>query len=116
MFDPSELTVKDARSRLSGLGLDDLEAVLASEIDGKHRSSLIAEIGRAIDALKTAEEDAVEEPAEDLAEEPVEEEVAAEPADLPPAKRRVRRINWFRLSREARRAYRALPDGDFEEI
>ena len=56
MFDPSELTVKKARSLLSGLDLSELQAVLAAEIDGKHRSSLIAEIGQAIDALKTEEE------------------------------------------------------------
>ena len=56
MFDPSELTVKKARSRLGELDLSELQAVLAAEIDGKHRSSLIAEIGQAIDALKTAEE------------------------------------------------------------
>ena len=43
------------------LDLAGLEAVLAAEIDGKHRSSLIAEIGQAIDALKTEEEAPAEE-------------------------------------------------------
>lgn len=55
MFNPSELTVKSARARLCELDVAGLESVLQAEIDGKHRSSLIADIGRAIDAIKTAE-------------------------------------------------------------
>ena len=56
MFDPSDLTVKQARSRLCELDVAGLEAVLDAELADKHRSSLVAEIGRAIDMLKTAEE------------------------------------------------------------
>jgi hypothetical protein len=55
VFNPSELTVKSARARLCELDVAGLESVLQAEIDGKHRSSLIADIGRAIDAIKTAE-------------------------------------------------------------
>ena len=55
MFNPSELTVKSARARLCELDVAGLESVLQAEIDGKHRSSLIADVGRAIDAIKTAE-------------------------------------------------------------
>ena len=64
MFNPSELTVKSARARLCELDVAGLESVLQAEIDGKHRSSLIADIGRAIDAIKTAEDsEAPSEPA-----------------------------------------------------
>ena len=59
MFDPTELTVKDARSRLSDLSLDELKTILEAEIDGKHRSSLIADIGRAIDSIKTSGEETI---------------------------------------------------------
>ena len=62
MFDPSELTVKKARACLPELDLAGLEAVLAAEIDGKHRSSLIAEIVQAIAALNTAEESPADNP------------------------------------------------------
>tara|TARA_R100000808_G_scaffold25087_1_gene61633 strand:+ start:7220 stop:7540 length:321 start_codon:yes stop_codon:yes gene_type:complete len=106
MFDPSELTVKEARSKLSGLDLDDLEAVLVSEIDGKHRSSLIAEIGRAIDALKTEEEAA---PKEAVV------EVAA-PVEAAPPKAVIPESQWIRYPRHVRRGYVIRPDGMFEEI
>ena len=53
-FDPSNYTVRNATKELDGMSLEDLESVLEQEIDGKHRSSLIAEIGRHIDAVKTA--------------------------------------------------------------
>lgn len=114
MFDPSELTVKKARARLSDLDLEGLEGVLAAEINGKHRSSLIAEIGRSIDALKTAEgasaeEVSVEEP------EPTPQPVRS-PVVVLPAKRRITKTEWFRLSRFSRKAFRILPGGDFEEI
>ena len=109
MFDPSELTVKKARSLLSGLDLDELQAVLAAEIDGKHRSSLMADIGQAIDALKTEEEAPAEEP-----------EPAPEPARSPvivlPAKRRITQTEWFRMSRLSRKAWKILPGGGFEEL
>ena len=56
MFNPSELTVKQARARLCELDIAGLEELLQAEIDGKHRSSLMADIGRTIDMIKTAEE------------------------------------------------------------
>ena len=107
MFDPSELTVKKAVSKLKGLSLTDLEAVLAAEIDGKHRSSLIAGIGQAIDALKTSEEDKAEEA-------PL--VVAAAPVPVVPAKRRISQSEWFRLSRRSKRSWMICADGSFEEI
>ena len=61
-FDPSNYNVKDAIKELSSLSLGSLESVLEQEIDGKHRSSLIAEIGRHIDAIKTVAEQADEAP------------------------------------------------------
>ena len=109
MFDPSELTVKKARACLPELDLAGLEAVLAAEIDGKHRSSLIAEIGQAIDALKTAEESPAEEP------EPAPPPVRSPVVTLP-AKRRITQTEWFRMSRLSRRAWKILPGGGFEEI
>jgi len=87
MFDPNELTVKDARSRLSELDLDGLEAVLKAEIDGKHRSSLIADIGRTIDSIKTAEESAPVEAAPKAA----------------PEKRAISVDQWARLNRNDRK-------------
>ncbi len=71
-FDPSDYNVKNAIKELASLSLGGLESVLEQEIDGKHRSSLIAEIGRHIDAIKTA--------AERIGEAP---EAAAPKADAP---------------------------------
>lgn len=115
MFDPNELTVKDARSQLDGLDLDGLDVVLRAEIDGKHRSSLIADIGRAIDAIKTAESDAS---SEDEVEEVVEEVAQAAPAPAPvaaPAKRRVSQMDWYKLPREVKKLLISSGDGYFVE-
>tara|TARA_Y100001970_G_scaffold9907_1_gene11704 strand:+ start:7417 stop:7725 length:309 start_codon:yes stop_codon:yes gene_type:complete len=97
MFNPSELTVKAARSRLSELDLSGLEAVLKAEIDGKHRSSLISAIGSAIDELKTNAEDQV---LEDLKEEA--------PATPEPG---VTQGQWYRLTRHQKSLLRVCPDG-----
>lgn len=103
MFDPSELTVKDARAQLSGLDLTGLEGVLQAEIDGKHRSSLIADIGRAIDALKTAEEE-------------VEEEAApAEPLIVSKPRRTIPEVEWHQLRRAEKKLYVACGPGLFVE-
>ncbi|MAH47788.1 hypothetical protein CMI37_18345 [Candidatus Pacearchaeota archaeon] len=61
-FDPSNYTVRNAIEELDGMSLEDLESVLEQEIDGKHRSSLIAEIGRHIDGIKTVAEQSEEAP------------------------------------------------------
>lgn len=92
MFDPSEFTVKDARLRLSELDLDGLEAVLKSEIDGKHRSSLMADIGRAIDSIKTAEDKAP----------------AAAAPKVAPEKRTISVDQWARLNRNDRKCWAAF--------
>jgi|TARA_Y100000310_G_scaffold279445_1_gene298551 hypothetical protein len=92
MFDPNELTVKDARLRLSELDLDGLEVVLKAEIDGKHRSSLIADIGRAIDSIKTAEDNTPE----------------AVTPKAAPEKRSISVDQWARLSRNDRKYWVSL--------
>jgi len=61
-FDPSNYSVRNATKELDGMSLEDLESVLEQEVDGKHRSSLIAEIGRRIDAVKTVAEQHEEAP------------------------------------------------------
>ena len=61
-FDPSNYSVRNAAKELDGMSLEDLESVLEQEVDGKHRSSLIAEIGRHIDAIKTVAEQYEEAP------------------------------------------------------
>ena len=61
-FDPSNYSVRNATKELDGMSLEDLESVLEQEVDGKHRSSLIAEIGRHIDAIKTVAEQYEEAP------------------------------------------------------
>ena len=96
MFNPSELTVKEARARLGDLDIDGLKAVLQAEIDDKHRSSLIAAIGSAIDALKT-------EAAEEAAEEVVEEAAAPEPG--------ITQADWYRLRRHEKSLLTICPDG-----
>ena len=112
VFDPSELTVKKAISRLPDLDIDDLEAALRAELDGKHRSSLIAEIGRAIDAIKTAEE--VEPPETADVEEPAPPAavVAVPPV---PEKKKLSRSDWHRMTRHQRTLWRPCADGSFEE-
>lgn len=69
-FDPTNFSVKNAVKELDALSLEELEAALELEIDNKHRSSLIAEIGKKIDAVKTEAEEA---------DAPAEEPAAAEP-------------------------------------
>jgi len=103
-FDPSEYSVKEAVSRLDDLSLDDLSAVLSLELENKHRSSLVSEIGRAIDAAKTADE------AEEAVEEPVEVEavVAARPKQLISLQR------LLKLRPDARKKFTRRQDGMFE--
>ena len=60
-FDPSKLTVKKATAKLPGLSMDELKALYEVELSGKHRSSLLAEIGIAQDAI-LEDEPVVEEP------------------------------------------------------
>ena len=81
MFDPSELTVKQARARLCELDIDGLQELLQAEIDGKHRTSLIADIGRNIDMIKTAEAAEAQEVEEESVE-AVEEEVVEDSSEL----------------------------------
>lgn len=66
-FDPSKLTVKKATAKLPGLSMDELKALYEVELSGKHRSSLLAEIGIAQDAI-LEDEPVVEAP---VVEEPV---------------------------------------------
>ena len=82
MFDPSELTVKQARARLCELDIAGLQELLQAEIDGKHRTSLIADIGRNIDMIKTAEAAEAQEVEEESVD-AVEEEVVEASSELP---------------------------------
>ena len=110
-FDPGEYSVKAAVKKLDGLSVEDLSAVLALELDGKHRSSMVAEIGKAIDALKTeAEEVAEEEVAEEevVEEEVVEEEAAPEPVTISA-------LQYNRLHRNARKSWSRLPNGRYSQ-
>jgi len=88
--------VKNASKELDGMTLGELEGVLDMEIDGKHRSSLIAEIGRRIDAVKTVAEARAIEPAE----EPQDEAISS--------------LQYNRLHRHPRKSWRMRPDGMFE--
>jgi hypothetical protein len=104
MFDPSELTVKQARARLGELDLSGLEEALQAEIDGKDRSSLVADIGQAIDAIKTAEEPEVT----------VEE--APQVAIVEEAPKQVISGNeWFRFPRNVRKGWERLVDGTYRK-
>jgi hypothetical protein len=111
MFNPSELTVKQARARLCELDIAGLEELLQAEIDGKHRSSLMADIGRNIDMIKTAEES---EAAEEEAVEAVEvveakPEPKAEPVCI------ISETEWFRFPRGVRKGWERLNDGTFKK-
>ena len=108
MFDPSELTVKQARARLCELDIAGLEELLQAEIDGKHRSSLIADIGRAIDAIKTAEESEAA-PEEEVVAEAPKEEVGAE-API------ISEQEWFRYPRNVRKQWKRLLDGTYQAL
>ena len=107
MFDPSELTVKQARARLCELDIAGLEELLQAEIDGKHRSSLIADIGRTIDMIKTAEESEEAEEAEEAPK--AAEEPASPPAPIIPES------EWFRYPRHVRKGWFRLADGTFQK-
>ena len=113
MLDPSELTVKEVRGLISDLDISGLEETLKAEIDGRHRSSLIAELGRAIDAKKTEDEEEAETEAE-----PEEELEEAEPAVVTVAEAPARRVlderAWFKLSRDSRRHWVRRSDGRYE--
>jgi hypothetical protein len=102
MFDPGELTVKQVRARLCELDMDGLEEVLQAEIDGKHRSSLIAEVGKVIDMVKTAEESE----AEESVEEPV---VTVEPAPVIS----ITEQEWFRFPRHVRSDWKRQANGTY---
>jgi hypothetical protein len=106
MFDPSELTVKQARARLCELDIAGLEELLQAEIDGKHRTSLIADIGRNIDMIKTAEES-------EAAEEVVEEVVEAAPE--PEVVCIISEVEWFRYPRHVRKRWERLDDGTYKK-
>ena len=120
MFDPGELTVKQVRARLCELDMDGLEEVLQAEIDGKHRSSLIAEVGRAIDMVKTAEEPEVEEP--EVEEAPVvsvEEAPVVSVEEAPVVPPQVAPVSvlteaeWFCFPRHVRKDWTRQPDGTY---
>jgi hypothetical protein len=111
MFNPSELTVRQARARLCELDIAGLEELLQAEIDGKHRSSLMADIGRTIDMIKTAEES-------EVAEEEVIEAVEVVEAKPEPKAKPVCIISeteWFRFPRGVRKGWERLDDGTFKK-
>lgn len=111
MFNPSELTVKQARARLCELDIAGLEELLQAEIDGKHRSSLMADIGRTIDMIKTAEESeaAEEEVVEAVEVVKVVEVVEAKPVCI------ISETEWFRFPRSVRKGWERLNDGTFKK-
>ena len=113
MFDPSELTVKQARARLCELDVPGLEEVLQAEIDGKHRSSLITDIGQAIDAIKTAEESEAAEEAEEVEE--VIEESPLVPSACEPPRAIIPEQEWFRFSRNVRQEWERLANGMYRK-
>jgi len=108
MFDPTKLTVKQARARLCELDLPGLMKLLDLEIAGKHRSSLVAEIGRNIDMVKTADEAEAEERVA-----PVRSEVYVVGA---PSEQIVSAALWFRFPKEVRRCWERLNDGTYRKI
>ena len=114
MFNPSELTVKQARARLCELDIAGLEELLQAEIDGKHRSSLMADIGRTIDMIKTAEES---EAAEEEVVEAVEavEVAEAKPEPKPEPVCIISETEWFRFPRGVRKGWERLDDGTFKK-
>jgi len=111
MFNPSELTVKQARARLCELDIAGLEELLQAEIDGKHRSSLMADIGRTIDMIKTAEESeaAEEETVEAVEVVEAKPEPKAEPVCI------ISETEWFRFPRSVRKGWDRLADGTFKK-
>jgi uncharacterized membrane protein YqiK len=119
MFDPSELTVKQARARLCELDIAGLEELLQAEIDGRHRSSLIADIGRAIDMIKTAEEaeeaEEVEEAEEAEEVEEVEEAPKAAKERVSPPAPIIPESEWFKYPRHVRKDWFRLADGTFQK-
>jgi len=113
MFDPSELTVKQVRARLCEFDVEGLEVLLQAEIDGKHRSSLIADIGRNIDMIKTAEESEAEEAeAEAEVEEVVEQSPLVVSACEPP-RAVIPEQEWFRYPRHVRKEWERLANGTY---
>jgi hypothetical protein len=56
-FNPSDLTVKEASSRMGDMPLEDLKEALDAELAGKHRTSLLSEITRQMDLRLEAGED-----------------------------------------------------------
>lgn len=98
-FDPGDYSVKNASKELDGMSVEELEGVLKLELDGKHRSSLVAEIGRHIDAIKTVAEEYEE----------------AAPAEEAPKKVVIDRVTYYRLGRQNRKSWTQRPDGCFEK-
>jgi len=106
-FDPSSLSVKAASKKLDGLSLDELKSLHEKELDGKHRSSLMAAISRQMDLL--IEED----------EAPEEVTVAAAPAPAPPAApvdKTISMTEWFKLNNFQKRSYTAIGGGRMKHI
>mgnify|MGYP003639507248 CR=1 FL=1 len=106
MFDPGDHSVKSAKKLLPKLNIEDLKKVLQEELDGKHRSSLVAAIGIAIDAIKTDEESSVK------------EEPAPEPmfSFTPIAGgRMIAHTEWERLPRHKRDLFTCVGNGIYKE-
>ena len=106
MFDPSEHSVKSAKKLLPKLNIEDLKKVLQEELDGKHRSSLIAAIGVAIDAVKTDEEASTKEA-------PAPKPVA--PAPFVAGGRMISHTEWERLPRHKRDLFTCVGNGIYKE-
>ena len=111
-FDPSSLSVKEASKKLSGLSLDELKSLHDKELDGKHRSSLMAAISRQMDLLKEEEEE------ESPEEAPVEAapEPAPAPAPAPVVDETISMTEWFRLNNFQKRSYTAIGGGRMKRI
>lgn len=111
-FDPSSLSVKAASKKLDGLSLDELKSLHEKELDGKHRSSLMAAISRQMDLL--IEED---EKPEVVEEAPVAAAPAPEPAPpAAPVDKTISMTEWFRLNNFQKRSYTAIGGGRMKHI
>jgi len=94
MFDPTEMTVKEAIPALEGLSQEDLLGVRMAEMAGKDRVSLIREIDEHLEALI---DDLVEIVAEDL--------IDPEPVKVVEVVPTISVKDWFRLPKSHRKMW-----------
>jgi hypothetical protein len=109
-FDPSDLTVKKAIEKLSGLSDEELDALYDAELEGKGRKSLL-------DAITSERDDIREEAAEEEA--PEEEAPAPAPAPKPEPAKAVEEIGsdtFMRLSQYDRKNWKCVAPDRFVKV